>query len=236
MAKPSISLVIAAYNEAATLEDVYRRCHEVVSECSDDFEVIILDDASTYATPEIAARIAAEWPGTVRVITHEQNRGIAVTFEELIRESTREWVFDIPADGEYPPEALREIVPLLETHDLVVCERTFKRYTSYRKLVSRLYRLLPRLLFGVDLFDPGSTKCRRRSLVDEIPLISRGVFIEAERMIRASRRGYRLTRVEVDPERRMAGDPRGASFANVMGAGIDLLRLWWHLVVLRRQA
>ena len=189
---PSISLVIAAFNEEATLAAVFARCLAVLTECSDDFEVLILDDASRDGTGEIAAAIAAEHPDVVKVITHQKNRGIAATFEELNQAATRDYVFDIPADGEYPPEALREIMPLLNDFDIVVCNRTFKRYTLYRRLVSWSYRWLPRLMFGVELYDPGSTKCRRRTLIEEIPLSSRGVFAEAERMIRAVRRGYRL--------------------------------------------
>lgn len=232
---PSISLVIAAFNEEATLEAVFVRCLDVLVECSDDFEVLILDDASRDGTGEIAAAIAAEHPDVVKVITHQKNRGIAATFEELNQAATRDYVFDIPADGEYPPEALREIMPLLNDFDIVVCNRTFKRYTLYRRLVSWSYRWLPRLMFGVELYDPGSTKCRRRTLIEEIPLSSRGVFAEAERMIRAVRRGYRLGKVDVEPERRLAGDPRGASLGYVVLAAIDLLRLWFRLVIFRRR-
>lgn len=232
---PSISLVIAAYNEEATLETVFARCLDVLVECSDDFEVLILDDASTDRTAEIAASIARDYPEVVRVITHPKNRGIAATFEELNQAATRDYVFDIPADGEYPPEALREIVPLLEDFDIVVCHRTFKRYTLYRQLVSWSYRWLPRVMFGVELYDPGSTKCRRRTLIEDIPLTSRGVFAEAERMIRAVRRGHRLGKVNVEPERRLAGDPRGADLGYVILAAVDLIRLWFHLVILRRR-
>lgn len=232
---PSISLVIAAFNEEATLAAVFARCLAVLTECSDDFEVLILDDASRDGTGEIAAAIAAEHPDVVKVITHQKNRGIAATFEELNQAATRDYVFDIPADGEYPPEALREIMPLLNDFDIVVCNRTFKRYTLYRRLVSWSYRWLPRLMFGVELYDPGSTKCRRRTLIEEIPLSSRGVFAEAERMIRAVRRGYRLGKVDVEPERRLAGDPRGASLGYVVLAAIDLLRLWFRLVIFRRR-
>ena len=191
---PSISLVIAAFNEEAKLEAVFVRCLDVLVECSDDFEVLILDDASTDGTGEIATSIARNHPDVVRVITHQKNRGIAATFEELNQAATRDYVFDIPADGEYPPEALRAIVPLLGDFDIVVCQRTFKRYTLYRQLVSWCYRWLPRVMFGVELYDPGSTKCRRRTLIEEIPLSSRGVFAEAERMIRAVRRGHRTER------------------------------------------
>ena len=232
---PSISLVIAAFNEEATLEAVFVRCLDVLVECSDDFEVLILDDASTDGTGEIAASIARNHPDVVRVITHQKNRGIAATFEELNQAATRDYIFDIPADGEYPPEALRGIVPLLDDFDIVVCRRTFKRYTLYRQLVSWCYRWLPRVMFGVELYDPGSTKCRRRTLIEEIPLSSRGVFAEAERMIRAVRRGHRLGKVDVEPERRMAGDPRGAGIGYVVLAAADLLRLWFQLVIFRRR-
>ena len=41
--KPSISLVIPAYNEAATLEATVARGLGVLTQCADDYEVVILD-------------------------------------------------------------------------------------------------------------------------------------------------------------------------------------------------
>src|SRR5690606_30248037 len=120
-------------------------------------------------------------------------------------------------------------------YDIVVCNRLFKRYTLYRRVVSWCYHALPRLLFGVELYDPGSTKCRRREVVSEIPITSLGVFAEAERIIRAVKRGYRLGKVDIEPDRRLAGDPRGASLKNVAVAAIDLVCLWLRLAVLRQK-
>ena len=54
-------------------------------------------------------------------------------------------------------------------------------------------------------------------------------------MIRAVRRGHRLGKVDVEPERRMAGDPRGAGIGYVVLAAADLLRLWFQLVIFRRR-
>ncbi|GIS62677.1 MAG: hypothetical protein CM1200mP2_49020 [Planctomycetaceae bacterium] len=71
-------------------------------------------------------------------------------------------------------------MPLLDDFDIVVCRRTFKRYTS----TANWFVVLSLVAAGdvrVELFDPGSTKCRRRTLIEEIPLSSRGVFAEAER-------------------------------------------------------
>ena len=232
---PSISLVIAAYNEAATLRSVFDRCLTVLQQCSDDYEIIILDDASIDETGAIAEEIRNAYPEVVRVRTHETNCGIGLTFEELFRAASKEYIFDVPADGEYPPEVLPEILPLLAEYDIVVCNRIVKKYTVYRRLVSYLYRFLPRVLFGVELYDPGSTKCRSKAMIDEITITSKGVFAEAERLIRAARKGYRIGKVDIAPERRIAGDPQGAKFSNVMWAGVDLGCLWLRLIVLRQQ-
>ena len=217
------------------MEEVFERGVGILEEFTDDYEVIILDDASTDETGKIAERIRQEHPDRVEVITHEQNRGIAATFETLYLRSSKDYIFDLPADGEYPPEALRDIVPMLPDYDIVVCNRTVKRYTVYRRVVSAAYRWLPRLLFGVELYDPGSTKCRKREVITEIQLTSVGVFSEAERMIRAVRRGLRLGKVDIVPERRLAGEPRGARFGNVVQAVIDLAMLWLRLIVLRQK-
>ena len=223
---PSISIVIAVYNEEETLRAVFERCLAVLKDCCDDYEILILDDGSADHSLQIAESLAEQYPDVTRVLRHEVNLGIARTFEDLFKAATKELIFDVPSDGEYPPEALYEILPMMSEYDIVVCRRTTKNYSVYRKIVSYWYRMLPKLLFSVDMYDPGSTKCRKQKVIREISVKSKGVFIEAERMLRAVRRGYRLGKVDIVPDRRLAGDPRGADFAVLRAAVIDLFRLW----------
>lgn len=199
-----------------------------------DYEVIILDDGSRDGTVAVMEAIRSRHESVVRTLCHERNRGIAATFEELYRAASKEIVLLIPADGQYPPEALEQALPLLATHDIVVFNRTHKTYTAVRMLVSRAYRWLPRLLFGTELYDPGSCKCIRRALIDEITVTSSGVFVEAERVIRALRRGCRVGCVDVVQAERQAGHALGANPRVVVTALRDLARLWWSLVVLRQ--
>ena len=228
---PSISIVIAVYNEEQTLRVVFERCLAVLKNCCDDYEILILDDGSTDQSQRIAESLADQHPDVTRVLKHEVNLGIARTFEDLFMAATKELIFDVPGDGEYPPEALYEILPMMSKYDIVVCHRTTKNYSVYRRIVSYWYRMLPKLLFAVDLYDPGSTKCRTQRVIREISVKSKGVFIEAERLLRAVRRGYRLGKVEIAPDRRLAGDPRGAQLANVRAALVDLFRLWLEILL-----
>ncbi len=231
--RPSLSIVIAAYNEERSIAAVCERCLAVLARCTDDFEIVLLDDASTDRTPSIMADLQRRHANVIRIIRHAQNQGIAATFEEAYRAGCKQYIFDVPGDGEYPPEALEQILPLLGRYDVVVCNRRYKNYTPYRRLISALYRGVPRLLFGIDLIDPGSAKCRHRDVIHEIKPRSRGVFVEAERIIRAVRRGYRYTSVDIDPELREGGRARGGDPRLALWAGGEMLALWVRLTIFR---
>ncbi len=231
---PSLSLVIPAYNEELAVESVARRALETLRACSPDHELIILDDASTDRTWEIIERLRAEDPAHVRTIRHPQNRGIAVTIEDLYAAATKDYVFITAGDGQYPPESLKDIVPLLDRYDIVACVRRTKQYTWLRHIVSFGFRLLPVLFFGVDLKDPGGTKCMKREIIRDVKVRSTSVFVEAERVIRAVRRGYRLGFVEIDQRPRAGGKGGGGKPSVILASVRDLLACWWELVVLKR--
>lgn len=219
-------MLIPAYQERLTIEAVMERAIAALTAATDDHELIVLDDASTDETFTLMQRVAARHPGII-VRRHERNMGIASTFEELYRSASKEFVFLISGDGQFPPEILQRCMPLLADHDIVVCRRTTKHYTLYRHAVSWAYRWLPRVCFGVDLKDPGSVKVVRREIYDTVPAHSTSVFVEAERLIQAVRHGYRLTSIDIDSQPRVGGKASGASLAVARRAAADLWRFWW---------
>jgi glycosyltransferase involved in cell wall biosynthesis len=233
--RPSISLLIPAYNEEATLEATVIRGLEVVRACSDDYEVVMLDDASRDRTAQIMDQIKSRDPEHIRALRHESNKGIAATFEDLYLAASKNYLFLIPGDNEFPAEVLHQIVPMLSSYDIVICRRTYKPYTMWRTIVSTCYRWLPRLLFGVDLRDAGSVKCVKREIYTNIAITSKDVFVEAERLIRAVRRNYRLGFIDIRQELRQAGVARGARLSVVVRSFADMLALWIRLVILRQK-
>jgi len=225
----SISLLVPACNEETTLASVVERGMAVLQQCSSDFEIIILDDASTDGTAAVIEELHRKYPEHIRALHHENNQGVAATFEELYRAASKEYVFLVSGDGQYPPEALLQCLPLAERHDIIVCQRAKKPYRGYRKVVSWGFRWLPKILFGVDLYDSGSIKLVKRTIFDDVPVTSQSVFVEAERLIRASRKGYQIGRVDIDQAPRSAGTERGAKAGLVIRAVGDMLSLWWRL-------
>lgn len=112
---PSVSVVVASYNYGRFLGE----CLEsVVSQEGIDLEVIVVDDASTDDTPQVAAAFAARDP-RVRVIRHETNRGHIATFNEGLRAARGDYVLKLDADDLLAPGALARAAAVLEDHPRV---------------------------------------------------------------------------------------------------------------------
>jgi glycosyltransferase involved in cell wall biosynthesis len=191
----SLSIVIPAYNEEVTIADIIQRSLHAAQAWTNDFEVLVLDDKSKDRTVEIIQSICAQNP-RVTLIRHEVNQGIAVTFEELYRLASKEYVFLVSGDGQFPPELLHSCIPLLENADIIICQRTYKPYNIYRHIVSWSFRWIPYFLFGVDLYDAGSVKLMPKRYLVEIPVTSHTVFVEAERLLKAKKLGARIAAVK----------------------------------------
>ena len=90
------------------------------------------------------------------------------------------------------------------------------------------FNLLPALLFGVRTYDAGSIKLFRREVLD-IPVLSRGPFREAERIIRAHDQKFRVGVVDVDHFSRHGGKAGGARFGLIAQSVRDRMRCWWEM-------
>jgi glycosyltransferase involved in cell wall biosynthesis len=98
-----LSLIIPVYNEAGAVEDIIRRSDKVLT---GDYEIIVVDDGSTDATPGILKKI--DLP-SVRVIRHSKNKGNGASIMTGVRNAKGEYVSMIDADDTYQPED----IPLL---------------------------------------------------------------------------------------------------------------------------
>jgi dolichol-phosphate mannosyltransferase len=230
---PGITICIPAYNEEATIEQVIIEAELALKQASAPGEILVIDDGSADRTWEILCNIQKTVP-ILEIRRHSINRGIALTFTELYRWASKELVFLNSADGQWKMSTLLELLPMAGQHDIVVARRRVKHYGYSRHLVSWLFNVLPVILFATRTYDAGGVKLVRRAIYD-IPIISSGVFGEAERIIRARRRGFRIGVKDVEHFPRRSGKALGASLSLTMEAVIDLLRCWVDIVILRRK-
>lgn len=228
-----ITLCVPAYNEEATIKQVVIEAATLLGQSSSlPSEILVIDDCSTDRTWEILCSLQQRLPN-LQIRRHAVNQGIAVTFNELYRWAKKNLVFLNSADGQWKMSTVLDLLPLVDEYDIIVARRRDKHYGLSRRLISGLFNVLPQMLFATRTYDAGSVKLVKRSVYD-IPIISSGVFGEAERMIRARRLGYRIGVKEVAHFPRRTGKASGAKPALILEAGQDLLKCWFDIVVLRR--
>jgi glycosyltransferase involved in cell wall biosynthesis len=225
----SLSIVVPAFNEAASIEQTIADALEVGARVATELEVLVCNDGSRDATGTLARSTGDP---RVRVLDRAANRGIEASMRALYANARHDWVFLMSADRQWPMTALVAMAGAADDGaDFVIGVRPNKReiYTRYRQLVSWGYERIVRAL-GAPGGDPGSIKLARRELL-HAAVAARGVFAEGERVIRAARGGARVVEVEVEFHRRGAGKATGARRDVVARALVYAVRVASSLVV-----
>jgi glycosyltransferase involved in cell wall biosynthesis len=187
-----------------------RACEQLVAAGDiGDYELIIVDDASTDRTPEIADALAAADP-RIKVIHHPQNRKLGGSMKTGFAAATGDVVLYTDADLPFDMAELLRAVRLMREYDVdLVSAYRFDRTGegSLRALYTFAYNALVKALFGVRIRDINfAFKLCRRRIFDHIELRSEGSFVDAELVIRAQRLGFEILQFGVDYFPRTRGE------------------------------
>ncbi len=188
-----------------------------------DYELIIVDDASTDDTPRLADELAASDPH-VRVVHHPVNRKLGGSIKTGFAAATGDLVLytdaDLPFDFAELNKAMR-LMRLYESDIISAYRHDRTEEGSSRAIYTFFYNLLIRIMFGVKMRDINfAFKLCKRRIFDHIELHSEGSFIDAELVIRAKKLGYTVTQFGVDYFPRT----RGASTLSSPAIIIKILR------------
>ena len=226
----AVSVVVMAFDEAASLETVAGELATTLQGLRIPHQILIVDDGSKDETGAIADRLAAQSPA-VDVIHHDTNRGLGGVYRTGLYEADGRFVSFFPADGQFASAALEAFWPLTEEHDLVLGYLPDRRYSMLGAVLSRLERALHWMLFGSTPRFQG-VFLLRRELLDAYPLRSsgRGWGIIMEMILRTQRGGFRIISVPTELRPRMAGRSKvqnaGTVWSNFLQV-LEVRRLLW---------
>ncbi|NBN89319.1 MAG: glycosyltransferase family 2 protein [Actinobacteria bacterium] len=203
---PKMTIFFPMWNEEEYIERALSAGRELCEELIrmgeiDTYELLIIDDASTDSTPELADKFAAEDP-RVRVVHHPVNRKLGGSMKTGFANSTGDIILYTDADLPFDMLEARKAVRLMRYYeaDIVSAYRFDRTGEGYvRTVYSAFYNGLVRVLFGVKMRDINfAFKLCRGSLLREIELKSEGSFIDAELVIRARKTGKSVIQFGVD--------------------------------------
>jgi glycosyltransferase involved in cell wall biosynthesis len=133
----SVTVLLPVYNGAATLEQTLR---SILRQRHRDFELLVIDDAST----DDSAAVIRRWAGLdMRVVPvfHDRNSGLANTLNEGLERARHEFVARIDQDDEALPDRLETQVAFLESHPSVAAAGSWVYHMGTDRRRDRLVRL-----------------------------------------------------------------------------------------------
>jgi glycosyltransferase involved in cell wall biosynthesis len=193
-----------------------------------DYELIVVDDASTDTTPRIADEMAAD-DRHVRVVHHDINRKLGGSLKTGFAAATGDVVLYTDADLPFEMTEVARALRVLQMYevDLVSAYRLDRTGEGPRRAVySFFYNGLIQLVFGTRVRDINfAFKLCRRRVLDHVTLKSEGSFIDAELVIRAQRSGFQILQIGVDYFPRTRGVSTLSSVGVIMTMVREMVRL-----------
>ena len=190
--EPDITVVLMTYNERETLRAVTEEIRTALTVLGRPWEILIVDDGSTDGSGAAADALAAEDPA-IRVLHHAPNGGLGVVYRSGFSGARGRFITFFPADGQFPPGIIGTFRSAAEDQDLVLGYLPERRGAPLSWFLSKLERILYRVLVGpmprfqgIMLF--------RRELLGRVRLHSegRGWGVVMEFVLRVSRGGHRV--------------------------------------------
>ena len=218
-------MVLPCFNEAANIEGAVRGAAAAATTTSADYEVIVVDDGSTDGSDLIVAALVDQDP-RVRLLVHGENRGYGVAVRSGIAAARMPWILLTDADLQFDLDELATFVPHAASADLVIGWRIRRSDPLNRRLNAAAWNWLVRRLFNLRVRDVDCAfKLMRASVVQSIPLVSRGAMISTELLVRSLAAGATLRELGVHHRPRVAGAASGASIRVVALAFRELADL-----------
>lgn len=198
--KPSLSVLIPAYNEVNNLRSAYDSTIQALNKAGiDDYEIIITTntrrDGSHDGTPDIAGLIVKE-SNRVRHIHNSAYVGLGFKFRQGARAALKEYVTFVPGDNETVEDSIAEIMGHIGEAPLVISYTANKEVRTWkRNFISKGFTTLCNVLFSLNLRYFNGICIYPRKILLAVPMSSNNFAYMAEIIVYLVKSGVRYIEV-----------------------------------------
>ena len=208
----NLSVIIPAHNEAEVVEATLRGLITQLGPDEIDYEIIVVDDASSDGTADVVAAVTAEEP-RVRCVRNKAPNGFGFAVRKGLEAFTGDAVVIVMADGSDDPRDVVLYYRVLEAgYDCAFGSRFMPGaevhdYPRLKLLMNRIVNTGIRALFRHGYNDTTNAfKAYRREVIDNLrPLLSHHFNMTVELPLKAITRGFSYAIVPTSWTNRAAG-------------------------------
>jgi len=168
MTKTEISIVIAVYNEEGNIKELHTKLNNVLPAITENYEILFVDDGSTDNSFAILKELNRE-DKRIKVLKLKRNFGKSIALNTAFRYAKGNIIVTLDGDLQDDPEEIPNFIEKIEDgYDLVVGWKYPRNDPITKKIPSKIFNRLTRLLSGVDIhdFNCGYKAFKRKTLED----------------------------------------------------------------------
>jgi len=193
----SISIIIPVYNEVALLESAINQIKNFLAQHFSDFEIIIVESGSTDESKEKCDALVQHY-SLVRVIHQAKREGFGSALKLGYRHATKDLLWLVTVDMPFPLESILSALPKFVHYDAVFSYRSQDPRNWKRKFQSYIYNVILKVFLGLKVKHANSAfKVYKREVIENLPIISNGWFIDAEIIYRLQKNNVPFTVIPV---------------------------------------
>jgi glycosyltransferase involved in cell wall biosynthesis len=234
-AMPGLTVFFPAYNDGGTIASLVITAVKVASTITPDYEIIVVNDGSTDDSAKILDELVHIYPDHLRVVHHEKNRGYGGALRTGFASATKDFIFYTDGDAQYDPAEMTLLWNrITDEVDWVNGWKISRADPLHRIIIGRVYHHTVKLLFGLKVRDVDCDfRLMRRRIFDVVRLDKDSGVICLEMMKKFQDAGFRVAETPVHHYHRAHGHSQFFNVRRVWQTAIDVLKLWWVLVVRR---
>ena len=232
--QPSISAFFPAYNDGGTIGSLVVTALSTLSELTDDYEVLVVENGSTDYTVEVLEELAKQYD-RFRFFAHREALGYGGALRVGFAKCSKDLIFYTDGDAQYDPREIKQLLTALRDDVDIVNGWKIERHDPlHRIVIGRLYHHFVKILFGFKLRDVDCDfRLIRREVFDVIDLDSPDGTICLELVKKLQDAGFTFAEVPVHHYHRSYGKSQFFNFRRLSRVIPHLARLWWKLVIRR---
>ena len=196
-----LSIIIPAYNEEATIEEIILKVQAAALPGGISKEIIIVDDGSKDKTADILNRFSGQ-PGIV--IIHQSNQGKTGALLTGFKNASGDILLVQDADLEYDPHGYAQLLaPILDGSSEVVYGSRFLGHIEGMQLINRWANEISNrtfsFLYGVKITDINTCyKVFTRRAWEGMTIVSKNFAFETEVTVKFLGRGLTIKEVAIN--------------------------------------
>ena len=166
-----IKILIPIYNDWKSAFKLLENINSEVSNLGHEFSVIIVNDASTEAKPELSANL--ENLNSIKTINMKENRGHArcnaAGLKHIFENEEFDYVIPMDGDGEDRPEEIKQLIDNLNYHPdkPIVGERIKRSESIFFKFCYFAHKIITSTFTGQSI-KYGNYTCLPKSIVEKM--------------------------------------------------------------------